>query len=370
MGDAAPTRVAVYGATGRTGGLVVSELGRLGAEVVAGGRDGAALAELADRHRHVVARRVADVSDPGSLRSMLEGCGVVVNCAAPLSALGEPVLRAAIEAGAHYVDPAGEQPYIREVLERFGGAAEARGVAVVPALGFDYAPGDCIARLAAAGREPLREVVIAYAVTGAGVSRDALAARGATTAGREVVYRDGRWRHAPRGIHRAAFRFPPPLGRQPMQRYGSGEAVTVPRHTRTSRVTTLITASTWAPHERFVPWMPLLRPIAGMARRTPVGRLLEVAARRPGGSGTERGADRESGSFVIAAVAHGSDGSVGRGLVEGRDFHGLTAATLATGAIRLAVANGRAGALPPAAAFEPAGFLDALGDRGLRWRVE
>jgi hypothetical protein len=69
-------------------------------------------------------------------------------------------------------------------------------------------------------------------------------------------------------------------------------------------------------------------------------------------------------------VARGTDGSAARGLVEGADFYGLTAAALAAGAMRLGASNGRVGALPPAAAFDPAEFLADLEGRGLRWRRE
>src|SRR5919106_5045232 len=139
--------VAVYGATGHTGRLVVSELASQGVECVIGGREPRRVAELAERQRGVVDARTAGLEDPGSLKALLAGCDVVVNCAGSLA--GEGMVRAAIETGTHYVDPAGKQPFIRKLFERYGEAASRREVALVPALGFDYAPGDCIARLAA-----------------------------------------------------------------------------------------------------------------------------------------------------------------------------------------------------------------------------
>jgi hypothetical protein len=170
-------------------------------------------------------------------------------------------------------------------------------------------------------------------------------------------------------VHRASFRFPPPLGRQPMQRYGSGEVITVPRHTRTRRVTSLITASTWSPHPSLTPLLPFVRPFASRLRRSPFRPLLGLAAPR---GGPERSDDerRRTASFTIAAVAQGEDGSIGRGLVEGSDFYALTATLLAIGAMRLAVAPGVAGTVPPAVAFDAAELLDSLADRGLRWRLE
>jgi short subunit dehydrogenase-like uncharacterized protein len=341
----------------------------MGVECVVGGREPARLAGLEERYPNVVDSRVARVEEPRSLRALLEGCDVIVSCVGHIAALGEPVVRAAIETRTHYVDLAGDQPFIRQVFERHGADAESRGVALVPALGFDYALGDCIARLAASRHEPLDELVIAYALAGSGVAGDALESAGGGSLGPEVIYVDGGWRRAPAGVHRASFRFPDPLGRQSMLRYGSGEVITVPRHTRTLRVTSLITTSTWAPHPALSGLMPYLRPLVAAARRTPLRRLLRLAARQGASPPAVRERDRRTARFVIAAVARGASGSVGCGLIEGTDFDGLTAASLALGAHRLADANGLAGALPPAVAFEPASFLDALSERGIRWSV-
>ena len=66
-----PMRLAVYGATGRTGRIVVSGLGREGVECVVGGRNATRLAELANEPG-VVEAREASVEDPRSLRDLLE----------------------------------------------------------------------------------------------------------------------------------------------------------------------------------------------------------------------------------------------------------------------------------------------------------
>jgi short subunit dehydrogenase-like uncharacterized protein len=330
---------------------------------VIGGRDPGRLDDLRARHSNVIEARTADLGDHGGLLGSIEGCEVVVNCAGAIA--GEALIEAALEAGAHYLDASGEQWFVRQTFERYDEAARSAGVAIVPAAGFDYAPGDCIASLAADGREPLRELVLAYGLFGSGVSGDAANAAPGEP-GAEVVYRDGEWRSPPQGVQRASFGFPDPLGRQPMQRYGSGEVITVPRHTATARVTTLITASSWAPHPALVGLVPYLRPFAAAVRRSPLRGILGLAAGR--GNHHDAESDRETARFTIAAIARGEDGSEGRGMVEGVDFYGLTAACLALGATRI---NGDlAGVLSPAQCFDPASLLDALGERWLSWRIE
>ena len=57
--------------------------------------------------------------------------------------------------------------------------------------------------------------------------------------------------------------------------------------------------------------------------------------------------------------------------MRGVDVYGLTAVTLVHGAQRLSAPGyDRAGALGPAAAFDPAAFLDRLGDHGLSWELD
>ncbi len=66
------------------------------------------------------------------------------------------------------------------------------------------------------------------------------------------------------------------------------------------------------------------------------------------------------------AVARDENGSERTGVVRGSDVYGLTAVTLVHGAeLMSAPGYDRAGALAPAAAFDPEAFLNYLGDHGV-----
>jgi short subunit dehydrogenase-like uncharacterized protein len=361
--------IALYGATGYTGRLVTGELVRRGLDFVLGGRNPERLREVSRRHGGGAETRVATVDDAASLRALLDGCDVLINCAGPFSRAGEPVVQAAIATRTHYIDSTGEQTFMRSVFERYGHDAERAGVALVPAMGFDYLPGDCIARLAAEGHEPLSELEIAYAVRGFGASRGTLRSAVEIMKGGDVVYENGAWRPAPGGVFRASADFPEPIGRQPMLRYPSGEVITVPRHTRTRRVSSLVTAKTAAPVSALAPAVPYFVPALSLALRTPIGGLLDKAiGRLPEGPAED---DRRAAEWTIVATARGADGSAGRGVVRGHDPYGLTAVTLVEGA-ELMVAPGyeRTGALGPAAAYDAAAFLNHLGDHGVSWELD
>jgi len=157
--------IAVYGATGFTGGLIARELQQAGAEFLVSGRNRVKLEALSEQLGGVPFRAIA-VDDAVGLREMLEGCSVVVACAGPFTLHGEGLVAAAADTGTHYLDTTGEQPFIRMVFEKYGERAAETGAALVSGMGFDYLPGDMLATLMAEGMGPLEEIVVAYHVDG------------------------------------------------------------------------------------------------------------------------------------------------------------------------------------------------------------
>ncbi|HEV2062785.1 MAG TPA: saccharopine dehydrogenase NADP-binding domain-containing protein, partial [Solirubrobacteraceae bacterium] len=204
--------IAIYGATGYTGRLVAAELKRRGLEARLCGRNGGKLRALADSIGVDWPVRAAAVDDAPALRKALTGADVVISCAGPFTFYGAPVIEAALGIGAHYVDTTGEQPYIRRVFEHMSRDASAAGCAVIPAVGFDYLPGDLIASLAARGHEPLDELTIAYAVAGSGMSRGTLRSALEMLSSEDVEYVEGEWRRAGAQPLRETFPFPDPVG--------------------------------------------------------------------------------------------------------------------------------------------------------------
>jgi len=361
--------IAVYGATGYTGKLVARELARRDLDFVLSGRSAGKLRALASDLGGDPPVRPASLDDRDALRHVLGDCAAVINCAGPFMRYGEPVVRAAVETGTHYVDTTGEQPFMQFIYERLDDAAKAAEVAVVPAVGFDYVPGDLISALAARGVEPLSEVVIAYAAQGFAATRGTLHSGLEMLRSGGLEYRDGSLRPVGWRPRRVNFTFPAPIGRLAMLPYPSGEVLTVPRHTRTRNVLTLINAGVAAPPGMPEELVPLTQPALGLALRTPAKALADLAIDRlPEGPSEEQ---RRAARFTIVVIARGEDGRTGRGLVSGGDVYGLTAVTAVHSAAMLADSGyDRAGALSPASAFEPLEFLNYLGDHGVSFELD
>jgi short subunit dehydrogenase-like uncharacterized protein len=358
--------IAVYGATGFTGGLVARRLSEAGAELLIAGRDPEKLEALSDELGGVPFH-AASADDAVGLREMLEGCSVVVGCAGPFSLHGEALVAAAADTGTHYLDTTGEQPFMRMVFDRYGERAAASGAALVSGMGFDYAPGDLIAALVADGMGPLEEIVVAYCVHGfAPTQGTSLSALEMMRADDDVVWTDGGWQPAPRSADGGRWRFPDPIGEQRMLRYPAGEQITVPRHVETKRVRTLLNGMVVPP--RLMPLAVAASPLLGAAMRTPLRSAAGALIRRLPAAPND--ADRLKSRFTISCEARGKAG-VRRGVVRGSDVYGLTAASLAHGAQLCAdPAYDRSGALAPAQAFDPASFLAALGSAELSYELD
>jgi short subunit dehydrogenase-like uncharacterized protein len=358
--------IAVYGATGYTGRLVVGELLKAEADFIVSGRSAQKLDALQREFELESPARPAQIDDPAALRELLADCAVVIDCAGPFVKFGEPVLAAAVETGTHYLDTTGEQPYMKMAYERYGPGAARAGVAVVPAMGFDYVPGDMIASLTADGMGELDELAMFYCWRDFAPSRGTARTTLEIVAGNDLEWRSGEWVEASGGASRGTYEFPEPFGRQHMFRYPSGEQITVPRHIPTLNVRASMNAGSFS-SDRLAPvFGSLMRP-AGLAMRTPLKRLANaVISRLPEGQTPQQ---REKMTWVIACEA--KRGEIERkGVITGRDVYGLTAASIVQGAM-LASRKGFQvrGGLAPSQAFEPASFLNGLERFDVNWQI-
>ncbi|MFI6042492.1 saccharopine dehydrogenase NADP-binding domain-containing protein [Nocardia sp. NPDC051321] len=102
--------VGVIGACGAVGTEAVRHLRTLGiGQIRLSGRDLPRVRRLIERELAGSGEAAAvDVLDPDALGRFCGECSVVLNCAGPAATIGDIVGRAALAAGADYVDPAGD----------------------------------------------------------------------------------------------------------------------------------------------------------------------------------------------------------------------------------------------------------------------
>ena len=132
-------RIVLYGATGYMGTLTARAMVASGARPVLAGRNQSRLSALAARLSPAgdgteLETAVAAAEGPGPLRDLIGAGDVLVSSAGPFMKVGRPVVAAAVDAGAVYLDSTGEPPFIREVFEEFGPRAERTGAAERPSV--------------------------------------------------------------------------------------------------------------------------------------------------------------------------------------------------------------------------------------------
>lgn len=290
----------IYGASGYTGSLLAEEAVRRGHRPILAGRSAARLRPLAERLG--LPARAAGLDDPAELDRLLDGVGLVLHAAGPFAWTSAPMVAACLRAGADYLDITGEVPVFEQVFQQ-DGAARAAGVRLLPGVGFDVVPSDCLAAHVAGQLPGARGLEIAVTATGglsAGTLRSAIEhlPRGA------LVRRAGQL--TPQRLGAGARRLAFTDGRGRLERTGLiaswGDLVTAFRSTGIPDITTylcfpgrLAAGPRWA------------GPALQLAMRLgPTRRLAQAAAGRlvHGPSA----ALRESGRGMVWARAAGPDG--------------------------------------------------------------
>jgi short subunit dehydrogenase-like uncharacterized protein len=95
-------------------------------------------------HAYSLQERVFSLDNSRDVISGLDGVQVVLNCAGPFVHTSKPIVDACIANGVHYLDITGEIPVFEALAARTTEAQNA-GVMLLPGVGFDVVPTDCLA---------------------------------------------------------------------------------------------------------------------------------------------------------------------------------------------------------------------------------
>lgn len=179
----------IYGATGYTGKLLSEEAVKRGLKPILAGRDAGKLAALADCLG--IAETICfGLDDPAEIAKGLSGVACVIHAAGPFEITGKPMIDACIAAGVHYLDITGEF-LIYEYAETRSAQAEAKGIMLMPGVGWDVVPSDCIAAHTAARVHQPQSLELALSHFG-GVSRGSMKSGAGIVATGPRARRDGK----------------------------------------------------------------------------------------------------------------------------------------------------------------------------------
>ncbi|WP_256685801.1 saccharopine dehydrogenase family protein [Halococcus qingdaonensis] len=132
----------IYGSYGYTGALITETVTEAGLEPTLAGRR----AEPVERQAtdRGLDHRVFSLDHPTVVESHIGEFDAVLNCAGPFSATADPLVAACIESETDYLDITGEITAFEATAERDRDAEKA-DVTLLPGVGFDVVPTDCLA---------------------------------------------------------------------------------------------------------------------------------------------------------------------------------------------------------------------------------
>lgn len=134
-------KLMIYGAAGYTGRMAAGYARAAGVRLVVAGRDRAPLAHLASALD--AEYRVFALDDDEAVIQGLADVAILLNCAGPFLRTAEPLMKACIERGAHYLDIAAELDSYR-LAEDLDAQAKKAGVMLLPGSGGSVAMLGCL----------------------------------------------------------------------------------------------------------------------------------------------------------------------------------------------------------------------------------
>lgn len=347
LGPLGPTPVLlVYGANGYTGQLIVEECVRRGLRPVVAARRAEAIAALA--RRHALEARAFSLDRATDVEGGLDGVTVVLHAAGPFFRTSAAMVSACLARHVHYLDITGEIG-VFEACKARDGEARAAGIVLIPGVGFDVVPTDCLAARLAAALPGASLLELAFA-GGGSFSRGTLKTMmlGLNQGG--AIRKDGRIARVPTAwkTQRISFRDRPRSG----VTIPWGDVSTAHWSTRIPNIHTYIALPKEA--RKALRMVGVIKPLMGIGIvRSLVERLID--ARVTGPDEVVRATARMQ---VWGRVTH-EDGRVLEGTAETPEGYRLTAMASVESAQRVLTAPPPPGYHTPSSAFG-AGFLESL----------
>ena len=157
----------LYGANGYTGELIARYAHHYNLQPILAGRSKEALSQLAAKLD--LPYKVIDLNDTPTLVAALKEVKVVVHAAGPFQFTAKQMVEACLETDTHYLDINGDIA-VFEMLKQYDGAAHRAGIMIMPGVGFDVVPTDCLALLLKKLLPDADKLQLAFAMTGGGLS--------------------------------------------------------------------------------------------------------------------------------------------------------------------------------------------------------
>ncbi len=192
----ASTSFLLYGANGYTGTLIAKMAKNYGLKPILAGRRKEALEPLAQSLG--LEYSVIDLNDKPVLDAALKEVSLVLHAAGPFRYTAQPMIEACIRTKTHYIDITGEI-MVYELARKFDAAAREAGIMIMPGVGFDVVPTDCMALFLKERMNDASDLKLAFASLGGRLSHGTATTMALGAGEKSAVRLDGKITAVPLG---------------------------------------------------------------------------------------------------------------------------------------------------------------------------
>ena len=157
----------LYGANGYTGKLIAKLSSTYNLQPILAGRTEANIKPLADELQ--LPYLIIDLNNKAELETALSTVKLVLHAAGPYVHTAKQMIEACLQTGVHYIDINGDIA-VFEMLKKYDAAAKEKNIMVMPGVGFDVVPTDCIALQLKNQMPDATHLKLAFASVGGGLS--------------------------------------------------------------------------------------------------------------------------------------------------------------------------------------------------------
>ena len=157
------SRWMIYGANGYTGRLAAQAAAQRDMKPILAGRDAAAVNAVAGPLG--LESMAFDLDSPSTIAKAIGDCHLVLHCAGPFSKTSQPMIEACLSAGVHYLDITGEISVFANA-HRQAEQGRRADVVLIPGVGFDVVPSDCLAATLVAALPAATDLTMAFEAGG------------------------------------------------------------------------------------------------------------------------------------------------------------------------------------------------------------
>ena len=135
------SKIFIYGAYGYTGKIIVEVATQKGLKPLIGGRNSDLITALANEYQ--LPFEVLAVDNYEAWNKILADVDLLINCAGPFALTVEHIVPLCLKNNVHYLDITGEIE-VFQYIASLHKEAVAAGVVMMPGVGFDVVPTDCL----------------------------------------------------------------------------------------------------------------------------------------------------------------------------------------------------------------------------------